>query len=96
MTPHIAEEMWQRLGHQSLLADTPWPQAEASLLQETEITVAVQVNGKLRATIKLPHNVRRDIAEATALAEPDVVKALDGRQPLKVVVVPNRIVNVVV
>jgi leucyl-tRNA synthetase len=88
--------MWQRLGHQGLLADTPWPQAEAVLLQETEVTVAVQVNGKLRATVTLPHNVRRDIAEATALAAPDVVKALEGRQPLKVVVVPNRIVNVVV
>ncbi len=96
MTPHIAEEMWQRLSHTGLLADTAWPQADASLLEDTEITIAVQVNGKLRATITLPLNVRRDLAEAKALAEPDVVKALDGRQPLKVVVVPNRIVNVVV
>jgi leucyl-tRNA synthetase len=95
MTPHIAEEMWQRLGHKGLLADTTWPQAEAALLQATDVTVAVQVNGKLRATISLPHNAPRELAEQRAQAEPDVIKALDGKAPRKIIVVPNRIVNLV-
>jgi len=95
MTPHIAEEMWRRLGHQTLLADTAWPQAQADLLQETDVTVAVQVNGKLRATILLPHNAPRELAEQRAQAEPDVIKALDGKTPRKIIVVPNRIVNLV-
>ena len=96
MTPHIAEEMWQRLGHaDSLLADTPWPVADEALVVEAEVTVAVQVNGKLRATITLPANAPRELAESRAQAEPDVVKALDGKTPRKIVVVPNRIVNLV-
>jgi leucyl-tRNA synthetase len=96
MIPHIAEEMWQELGHKDLLGDAAWPQAEAALLVETTATLAVQVNGKLRATITLPRDAAAKEAEAAALANDNVRKAMDGKPPKKIVVVPNKIVNVVV
>jgi leucyl-tRNA synthetase len=93
--PHLAEELWQRLGHGTLLAETAWPVAESKLVIDDTATVAVQVNGKLRATIQLPRDCDKAEAERAALAEPTVVKALEGKPVKKVVVVPNRIVNVV-
>jgi leucyl-tRNA synthetase len=93
--PHLAEELWQRLGHGTLLAETAWPEADPKLVIDETVTVAVQVNGKLRATISLPRDCDKAEAERVALAEPAVVKALEGRPVKKVVVVPNRIVNVV-
>ncbi len=96
MMPHLAEELWQRLGQQTLLAETPWPQAEAALLVEESVTLAVQVNGKKRATIELPRDADKDAAEAAALADPAVQRALQGQALRKVIVVPNRIVNLVV
>jgi len=93
--PHLAEELWQRLGHGTLLAETAWPVADPKLVIDDVATVAVQVNGKLRATIELPRDCDKAEAERAALAEPAVVKALDGKPPKKVIVVPNRIVNVV-
>ena len=96
MMPHLAEEMWASLGHQTLLAETAWPIAVAELIIDESATVAIQVNGKLRATIQLPRNCDPKVAEAAALAEDAVIRALEGKSPKKVVVVPNRIVNVVV
>jgi leucyl-tRNA synthetase len=96
MMPHLAEELWEALGHQSLLVDQAWPEAEPGLLVDSTITVGVQVNGKLRATIELPRDADRAFAESAALADPAVRRGLDGRTPRKVIVVPNRIVNVVV
>jgi leucyl-tRNA synthetase len=93
--PHLAEELWTRLGNGSLLVEQPWPEADPALLIEEKVTVAVQVNGKLRATLDLPRDAAREVAEAAALAEPAVTRALEGRTVRKVVVVPNRIVNVV-
>ena len=93
--PHLAEELWQRLGHGTLLAETAWPVADPQLVIDDTVTVAVQVNGKLRATITLPRDVDKAEAERVALAEPAVVKALEGKPAKKVIVVPNRIVNVV-
>jgi leucyl-tRNA synthetase len=93
--PHLAEELWTRLGNGSLLVEQPWPEADPALLVEDKVTVAVQVNGKLRATLDLPRDAAREVAEAAALAEPAVARALEGRAVRKVVVVPNRIVNVV-
>ena len=96
MTPHLAEELWQSLGHKSLLADSPWPLAEDSLLVDDTVTVAVQLNGKLRGTIALAKDAPKDVAEKAALALPELVRGLDGKTPKRVIVVPNRIVNVVV
>ena len=96
LTPHIAEELWRRLGHDTLLADTPWPEAEAALLEQTTVTVAVQVNGRLRGTIEVPRGAATAMVESAALALPGVRRALDDRDPRRVVVVPDRIVNVVV
>ncbi|HEX5794393.1 MAG TPA: leucine--tRNA ligase, partial [Geminicoccaceae bacterium] len=96
MVPHLAEELWQRLGHEALLADSPWPQADPAWLVEDHVTVAVQVNGKLRATIALPSGSDREAAEAAALAEPNVVRSLEGRPPRRVIVVPDKLVNLVV
>ncbi|CAA7622702.1 Leucine--tRNA ligase [Magnetospirillum sp. LM-5] len=96
MMPHLAEELWAELGHATLVSDTKWPVADAGLLVEDSVTVAVQVNGKLRATIELPKDADAKLAEETALAQEAVIAAMSGKAPRKVVVVPNRIVNVVV
>jgi leucyl-tRNA synthetase len=96
MTPHLAEELWQALGHRSLLADSPWPLPEDALLVDDTVTVAVQLNGKLRGTVQLPKDAPKEAAEKTALALPELVRGLEGRAPKRVIVVPNRIVNVVV
>jgi leucyl-tRNA synthetase len=96
MTPHLAEELWQSLGHKSLLADSPWPLAEDTLLVDDTVTVAVQLNGKLRGTLQLAKDVAKDEAEKAALALPELARGLNGKTPKRVIVVPNRIVNVVV
>ena len=95
MLPHVAEEMWQALGHTKMLIETPWPKADPALLIDNTVTIAVQVNGKLRATITLPRDMKPAEIEALALAEEGVKRALDNKPPKKVIVVPNRIVNVV-
>jgi leucyl-tRNA synthetase len=95
MLPHIAEEMWEKLGHTTILCDTPWPKADPDLLIENTVTVAVQVNGKLRATIALPRDASRQDAEHAALANENVQRALGGNPAKKVIVVPNKIVNIV-
>jgi leucyl-tRNA synthetase len=94
--PHLAEELWTRLGHGDLLADQPWPEADPALVVEDTVTVGVQVNGKLRATVELPRDCDQKTAETVALAEPNVQRAMEGKSPRKVILVPNRIVNVVV
>ena len=96
MMPHIAEELWQQLGHKTLLVDERWPEADPALLANDTVTVAIQVNGKLRVAIQLPKDAAQKDAEAAALAEPAVQKAMEGKPARKVIVVPNRIVNVVV
>jgi leucyl-tRNA synthetase len=96
MMPHLAEELWHQLGHRQLLAETPWPAADMTLVVDHSVTIALQVNGKLRATIELPRDTAAPEAEAAALAEPAMQRALAGKAVRKVIVVPNRIVNVVV
>lgn len=95
MTPHLAEELWGLLGHTTLLAETAWPEADPAMLLDDSVTIAVQVNGKLRGTIELPRDVDKEAAETAALALPAVLQQLEGKPPRKVIVVPNRIVNVV-
>ena len=96
MMPHLAEELWHSLGHQTLLADTPWPKAEADQLVEKNVTVAVQVNGKFRGTLDLPKDSDDQTAETGALALENVSAAIAGKPIRKVIIVPNRIINVVV
>jgi leucyl-tRNA synthetase len=94
--PHLAEELWQRLGQSGLVADTAWPEADPALLTDETVTMAVQINGKLRATLELPRDLDKVEAESRALADAGVQRALDGKTPKKVIVVPNRVINVVV
>jgi leucyl-tRNA synthetase len=96
MMPHLAEELWVLLGYNELLCNQAWPKADPALLIDETVTVAVQVNGKLRATIAIPRNANDDQAREAALAQPNVQTAMAGKQLRKVVVVPNRIVNLVV
>ncbi|HUB97084.1 MAG TPA: leucine--tRNA ligase [Stellaceae bacterium] len=95
MMPHLCEELWLALGHTRLIADEPWPKADPDLAREDRVTLAVQVNGKLRGTVDLPRDVAEDEARAAALALDAVKRALEGRAPRRTIVVPNRIVNVV-
>ncbi|MCE2509545.1 MAG: leucine--tRNA ligase [Alphaproteobacteria bacterium] len=95
MTPHLAEELWETLGHGTLLADTPWPEADPGLIVDATLTIAVQVNGKLRGTVELPRDAVQADAEAAALALPAVAKLCKEKPVRRVVVVPNRVINVV-
>jgi len=95
LAPHIAEEMWEALGNQTMLATSDWPEADPALVKDDMVEIGVQVNGKLRGTIALPHNCAKEEAERLALASPAIVRYLDGQTPKKVIVVPNRIINVV-
>jgi leucyl-tRNA synthetase len=96
MMPHLAETCWQALGHTSLAADAPWPKADPALTQANVVTYAVQVNGKLRATRQFSPGTDKITVESAVLAMDEVVRALDGKAPKRVIVVPERIVNIVV
>jgi leucyl-tRNA synthetase len=95
MMPHLAEEIWQTLGGKNLLADQPWPEADPDLTRDEQVTIAVQVNGKLRGTLDIPRDTDTGAVESAALAMPQVMRWLEGQPPRKVIVVPNRIVNIV-
>jgi len=94
--PHLAEECWAALGHDHLVAETAWPQVERALLIEATVTLPVQVNGKKRADVTVARDAGNAEIEADVLALDAVKKALDGKAPKKVIIVPGRIVNVVV
>ncbi len=96
MMPHLAEECWAALGHRSLVAREPWPKLEPELLIEDTITLPVQINGKRRAEVTVARNATNSEVEAAVLALDEVKRALNGKVPKKVIVVPQRIVNVVV
>jgi leucyl-tRNA synthetase len=95
LAPHLAEEIWQRLGHRDSLAYAPWPVADPALLVSDEITLVVQVNGKKRGEIQVPADVSDADAQARALALEAVQRILEGRAPKKVIVVKGRLVNIV-
>jgi leucyl-tRNA synthetase len=95
MMPHLAEECWARLGYNTLLADQPWPQADGALLVDDHVTIAVQVNGKRRDELTIARSAAKEEIEAAALKLEAVVRAIEGRPVKKVIVVPQRIVNVV-
>ena len=95
MMPHLAEECWAALGHKTLVASEPWPELEPDLLVENTITLPVQINGKKRADVTVARNATSAEIETAVLALDAVKRALDGKPPKKVIVVPQRIVNVV-
>jgi len=95
MTPHLAEEAWAAMGESGLVANADWPSYDPALLVEDEVTIAVQVNGKLRDTLVMPKGADRALVEAAARANPNVLRVLDGAEPKKVIVVPDRLVNLV-
>ena len=95
MMPHLAEELWQQLGNQTPLFETPWPQPDEALMVKETVTIAVQIRGKLKATIELAHDVDQETAEAAALAAPAVAAALEGKIVNRIIYVPNKIINVV-
>ena len=95
MMPHLAEECWLSLGHHTLLAEEPWPRPDQALLIEETVTIAVQVNGKRRDELTIARDAVKEDIEAAALKLDTVVRAVGGRKIKKVVVVPQRIVNVV-
>jgi leucyl-tRNA synthetase len=96
LMPHLAEEMWQALGHQTLVADTPWPIADAGMLVEDTITIAVQVNGKLRGTLEIAKDADKETVEQSALMLDNVQSFIAGKEVRKIIVVPDKIVNVVI
>ena len=96
MMPHLAEECWSQLGKEGLVADQSWPAADPAMLVEDEITLPIQINGKKRGEITVAADADQATIEAAVLEAEPVVKALDGKAPRKVIVVPKRIVNVVV
>ncbi|WP_210496344.1 leucine--tRNA ligase [Microvirga antarctica] len=95
MMPHLAEESWEALGQSGLVAEAAWPVLDATLLIEDTITLPVQVNGKKRDDVTVPRDAGQDAIEAAVLALEGVQRALDGKTPRKIIVVPQRIVNVV-
>ena len=95
MMPHLAEECWRVLGHQTLLVDEAWPTADPALVTSDEVTIAVQVNGKRRDEIRLPKGLSQAKVETAVLALENVKRALDGKPVRKVIVVTDRIANVV-
>ena len=94
-TPHIAEEMWAAIGGQGLASQATWPKLDKSLLESDEVTLAVQVNGKVRSLITFSKSLAKNEIELLALSDEKIKKILNGSLPKKIIVVPGRIVNVV-
>jgi leucyl-tRNA synthetase len=94
-TPHVCEEMWARLGHEGGLVRAAWPAFDAGAAREESVELAVQVNGKVRGRVVVPAGAGEDVVRERALAEPRVAEHLQGRQIVKFVVVPGRLVSVV-
>ncbi|MFE0750297.1 leucine--tRNA ligase [Gordonia sp. NPDC058843] len=95
LAPHIAEELWHRLGHATLVVRTPFPAADESWLVEDTVEIPVQVKGKVRSRITVAADADEDTLRATALADEKIAAILDGAEPRKVIVVPGRMVNIV-
>ncbi|WP_428265690.1 leucine--tRNA ligase [Haliangium sp.] len=94
--PHLGEELWRRLGHRDSVCDADWPAYDEAKLAVDTITLAVQVNGKLRGTIEVPAEVSKEDALAAAKADDKVAKFLDGKTMRREIYVPGRLVNLVV
>lgn len=94
--PHIAEELWAKLGHAESISTAPWPQWDAQYLQEDSFSYPISFNGKTRMQLEFPVAMAKEDVEAAVLANPEVQARMEGKAPKKVIVVPKRIVNIVV
>jgi len=95
IVPHVCQVLWESLGHHGLLADAVWPGVDADALVMEEVTLAVQVNGKLRGQIRAPADASRDEIELAARGDANVQRHLEGQTVVRVIVVPGRLVNIV-
>ncbi len=95
MAPHLAEEAWALRGGKGLIADVPWPQVDSAMLIDDEVTIAIQINGKLRDTLIMPRGSDKEMVEKAALSLDKITRLLDGVTPRKIIVVPDRLVNLV-
>jgi leucyl-tRNA synthetase len=96
IAPHVCHVLWRELGYGEDILEAAWPEPDAQALVVDEQEIVVQVNGKLRGSIRVPHGAANEVVEKAALDNPAVRKFFDGKTPRKVVVVPGRLVNVVV
>ena len=96
MMPHLAETCWEALGKPGLVADAPWPPVDPALLVDNTVTLPIQVNGKRRGEITVAKGTPATEVESQVLSMDEIVRILNGQAPKKVVIVPDRIVNVVV
>jgi leucyl-tRNA synthetase len=94
--PHLAEELWQQLGNKDTLAERPWPVADSKWLADDSVTIGIQVNGKLRATLDLAKDADKKLVEEKTLALPAINSLVKDKNINKIIIVPNRIVNVVI
>jgi leucyl-tRNA synthetase len=95
MMPHLAEACWAALGKSGMVCDAGWPAADPALLVDSDVIIPVQVNGKRRGEITVPKGSPNELVEREALSIDAVARMLDGKPPKKVVIVPDRIINVV-
>jgi leucyl-tRNA synthetase len=95
-TPHLAEEMWARMGYNSLIVTESWPVGDEVLAEETSVTLGVQINGKMRGTVTVSKNATKEETQEAALKLDNVIRQLEGQNVKKIIVVPGRIVNIVV
>ena len=95
IAPHVSEELWQRLGNQETITYQPWPTYNASLLVDDEIEIVVQVNGKVRAKINIPKDLSKEDMQELALQNENVKLSIEGKEIKKVIVVPQKLVNIV-
>ena len=96
IAPFITEELWEKLGHNETIANESWPTYDEEKTIDDSIEIGVQVNGKLRASIKIVKDEDKDSVIEKALAEENVKKHIEGKEVVKTIVVPNKIVNIVV
>jgi leucyl-tRNA synthetase len=94
--PHLSEEIWSKLGHKESIFKSKWPVFDKDAIQEEEVTIVVQVNGKLRATINLPIDTSEEEVKKLVLANEKVKNFTDNKKIVKTVFVPNKLINVVV
>jgi leucyl-tRNA synthetase len=96
MMPHLAEEMWQQMGFTPSITQESWPKPDLDILSLETVTIAIQVNGKLRSTLTLAADLDPEIAEQKALEDPAIKSYIRDREIRKIIVVPNRVINVVI